>query len=154
VTPCTHGLADAHRDALWTPYIQMTSVLERGPVIFERADGIYLYDDKGKRYIDGHASLWLMNVGFGRHEIADAVYAQMQTMTFFSMFQGYSNPPAIELAELLLELTKPEGMGKVFYSDSGSESVETALKMARQYWETAGSQGSTSSSRERARIMA
>jgi len=141
MTPRTPSLADAHRDALWTPYMQMKSVLDHGPVIFERADGIYLYDSTGKRYIDGHASLWLMNVGFGRKEIADAAYEQMQKMTFFSMFQGFSNPPAIELAELLLELTRPEGMGKVFYSDSGSEAVETALKMARQYWKNRGLQG-------------
>jgi putrescine aminotransferase len=138
MTSRTRDLADAHREALWTPYIQMKSVLEHGPIIFERAEGIYLYDNTGKRYIDGHASLWLMNVGFGRKEIADAAYEQMQKMTFFSMFQGFSNPPAIELAEFLLELTQPEGMGKVFYSDSGSEAVETALKMARQYWKNRG----------------
>jgi adenosylmethionine-8-amino-7-oxononanoate transaminase len=141
MTPRHHNLADAHRDALWTPYIQMKSVLDRGPVIFDRAEGVYLYDNAGKRYIDGHASLWLMNVGFGRKEIADAAFEQMQKMTFFSMFQGFSNPPAIELAELLLQLTKTEGMGKVFYSDSGSESVETALKMARQYWKNRGLHG-------------
>jgi putrescine---pyruvate transaminase len=140
MTPSEHDLADVHRGALWTPYIQMKSVLEHGPVIFERGEGIYMYDTAGKRYIDGHASLWLMNVGFGRKEIADAAYEQMQKMTFFSMFQGYSNAPAIELAELLLELTGEEGMGKVFYSDSGSEAVETALKMARQYWKNRGQQ--------------
>ncbi|MEP7344278.1 MAG: adenosylmethionine--8-amino-7-oxononanoate transaminase [Gemmatimonadaceae bacterium] len=141
MTTDSHNLADAHLGALWTPFIQMKSVRENGPLIFERAEGIYLYDDQGKRYIDGHGSLWLMNVGFGRKEIADAAYEQMQKMTFFSMFQGFSNAPAIELAELLLELTKPEGMGKVFYSDSGSEAVETALKMARQYWKNRGLHG-------------
>jgi adenosylmethionine-8-amino-7-oxononanoate aminotransferase len=65
----------------------------------------------------------------------------MQRVAFFSMFQGYSNPPAIELAETLLRLTEPEGMSRVFYSDSGSEAVETALKLARQYWRNVGRPG-------------
>ena len=69
MTTDSHNLADAHLGALWTPFIQMKSVRDHGPLIFERAEGIYLYDDKGKRYIDGHGSLWLMNVGFGRKEI-------------------------------------------------------------------------------------
>src|SRR3712207_6299004 len=109
----THDLAPAHLHALWTPFIQMKSVLDSGPVIFERGEGVYLYDSEGRRYLDAHASLWLTNVGFGRREIADAAYEQMQKLAFFSMFQGYSNQPAIQLAERLLELTKPEGMGKV-----------------------------------------
>lgn len=134
-------LADAHRNALWTPFIQMKTVLDTGPVIFERGEGVYLYDAEGRRYIDAHASLWLTNVGFGRREIADAVYEQMQKLAFFSMFAGYSNEPAIKLAELLIDLTKPEGMGKVFYSDSGSEAVETSLKIARQYWKNRGRAG-------------
>ncbi|MFQ5914751.1 MAG: adenosylmethionine--8-amino-7-oxononanoate transaminase [Nitrospinota bacterium] len=128
----------AHRRHLWTPYIQMETIREHGPLIFERAEGCYLYDISGKKYLDAHASLWLVNIGFGRQEVADAAYAQMKKMAYFSMFMGYSNPPAIELAERLRELTEPEGMGKVFYSDSGSEAVETALKMARQYWRNLG----------------
>jgi adenosylmethionine-8-amino-7-oxononanoate transaminase len=119
----------------------MASVRETGPVVFESAEGVFLYDTTGKRYIDAHASLWLTNIGFGRREVIDAAYAQMQKMPFFSMFQGFANPPAIELAEKLLELTRPEGMGKVFYSDSGSEAVETALKIARQYWRNRGRTG-------------
>jgi adenosylmethionine-8-amino-7-oxononanoate transaminase len=131
-------LGDVHRQSLWTPYLQMKTVLDHGPLIFERGEGVYLYDASGRRYLDGHGSLWLMNVGWGRREIADAVYAQMQKMHFFSMFQGFSNPPAIELADLILTLAREEGMGKVFFSDSGSEAVETALKIARQYWRNRG----------------
>jgi adenosylmethionine-8-amino-7-oxononanoate transaminase len=121
--------------------MQMATVQKSGPVVFDRAEGVFLYDTTGKRYIDAHASLWLTNIGFGRREVIDAAYAQMQKMAFFSMFQGFTNPPAIELAERLLELTKPERMGKVFYSDSGSEAVETALKIARQYWRNRGRTG-------------
>ena len=141
MTPNVQDLADAHRNSLWTPFIQMKSVLEEGPVIFERGEGVYLFDTDGRRYLDAHASLWLTNVGFGRREVIDAAYEQMKRIAFFSMFQGYSNPPAIRLGELLVELAQTEGMGKVFYCDSGSESVETALKLVRQYWKNVGRAG-------------
>ncbi len=131
-------LDQAHRRSFWNPYTQMEVVREDGPLIFERAEGVYVYDTAGKKYLDGHASLWLTNVGFGRQEVVEAAYAQMKKMAFFSSFVGFSNPPAIELAERLRELTAPEGMGKVFYADSGSEAVETALKMVRQYWKNLG----------------
>lgn len=137
----TIDLSQAHRKTLWTPFIRMETVLEAGPLIFERGEGVYLYDTSGRRYLDAHGSLWLNNIGFGRKEIADAVYAQMQKLAFFSMFQGFSNPPAIELADRLMRLTQPEGMGRVFFSDSGSEAVETALKIVRQYWKNRGRAG-------------
>jgi len=127
-----------HRMSLWNPYIQMETVREKGPLIFDRAEGVYIYDETGKEYLDAHASLWLVNVGYGRQEILEAAYTQMKAMPFFSMFLGFSNRPAIELGERLRGLTLPEGMGKVFYSDSGSEAVETALKMVRQYWKNLG----------------
>ena len=114
-------LDQAHRMSLWTPYIQMETIREEGPLIFDRAEGVYLYDASGKKYLDAHASLWLVNVGYGRQEVNDAIHEQMKKMPFFSMFLGYSNAPAIELGERLKGLTEPEGMGKVFYSDSGSE---------------------------------
>jgi len=131
-------LAHAHTEGLWTPFIQMRTVREQGPLIFDRAEGVYLYDADGREYIDAHGSLWLANVGFGREEVIEAACAQLRKMAYFSMFMGYSNAPAIELASKLKELTATEGMGKVFYSDSGSEAVETALKLARQYWRNVG----------------
>ncbi len=130
-----------HRATLWTPFLQMQTVREQGPLIFERGEGVHIWDVNGKRYLDAHGSLWLMNVGFGRRELIAAATAQMEKLAYFSMFQAYSNPPAIALAERLLDLTRPEGMGKVFYSNSGSEAVETALKMARGYWKNRGKQG-------------
>jgi adenosylmethionine-8-amino-7-oxononanoate aminotransferase len=139
--PTAQDLAAAHRNSLWTPFIQMKSVLDEGPVIFERGEGVYLFDSTGRRYLDAHASLWLTNVGFGRREVIEAAYEQMKRIAFFSMFQGFSNPPAIELGGLLVELAGPEGLGKVFYSDSGSEAVETALKLVRQYWKNRGRAG-------------
>ena len=134
-------LSRKHIDRLWTPYIQMQTVRDQGPLVFDHAEGVYIYDVDGKQYLDGHASLWLMNVGFGRTEIADAAYAQMKELPLFSMFMGYSNRPAIALAEKLASLAEPEGMGKVFFSDGGSGAVETGLKMARAYWKNRGKSG-------------
>jgi adenosylmethionine-8-amino-7-oxononanoate transaminase len=134
-------LQQAHRSSLWTPFFQMETVRREGTVIFERAEGVRLWDVEGREYLDAHGSLWLANVGFGRAEIIEAVHEQMKRLPYFSMFAGYSNPRAIELAVRLLELTRPEGMGKVFFSDSGSEAVETALKLARQYWKNRGRAG-------------
>ncbi len=136
-----HELEKTHAQSLWTPFMQMKTLQERGPLVFERGEGAYLYDMQGKRYLDAHASLWLANVGYGRAEVIDAVCSQLKRMAYFSMFMSYSNEPAIQLAAKLLELTEPEGMGKVFYSNSGSEAVETALKIARQYWRNLGKAG-------------
>jgi adenosylmethionine-8-amino-7-oxononanoate transaminase len=132
---------ESHTRTLWTPYQQMRQVQSSGPLLFDRAEGVFLYDAEGREYLDAHASLWLANVGYGRMEIVDAVYEQMKKLPYFSMFMGFTNQPAIELAAKLTELTAPEGMGKVFYSDSGSEAVETALKIARQYWRNVGAAG-------------
>jgi adenosylmethionine-8-amino-7-oxononanoate transaminase len=132
------SLALTHQNTLWTPFMQMKTVQQQGPLIFEHAEGVHLYDTDGRAYLDAHGSLWLANVGYGRTEIADAVYEQMKKMAFCSMFMGFSNQPAIDLAASLIRHASPEGMGKVFYSDSGSEAVETALKIARQYWKNIG----------------
>lgn len=131
-------LGALHRSALWSPFLQMKAVGPDGHLVFERGEGVHVYDVAGREYLDGHGSLWLANVGYGRTEIADAVYEQMKKMAFFSMFMGFSNPAAIALAGKLTELAADEGMGKVFFSDSGSEAVETALKLARQYWKNVG----------------
>jgi adenosylmethionine-8-amino-7-oxononanoate transaminase len=141
MTTNDQDLDRTHRETLWTPYIQMQQVREDGPLIFDRGEGVYIYDSRGKRYLDAHASLWLMNIGFGRSEVIEAVHEQMKKLPFFSMFMGFSNAPAIRLADRLLQLTEPEGMAKVFFSNSGSEAVETALKMARNYWKNRGQGG-------------
>ena len=131
-------LKEAHLESIWSPFQQMQGLRGTGPVVFDRAEGVRIWDVEGREYLDGHGSLWLANVGYGRTEIADAVYEQMKKMAFFPMFMGFSHQPAITLATKLTELAAPEGMSKVFFSDSGSEAVETSLKIARQYWKNLG----------------
>ncbi|MBI3181882.1 MAG: adenosylmethionine--8-amino-7-oxononanoate transaminase [Myxococcales bacterium] len=106
------------------------------PLIIERAEGNYLFDDLGNRYLDGVSSLWVTVHGHRKRELDDAVRAQLEKVAHSTLL-GLTSPPAIELAEKLVALA-PEGLSKVFYSDSGSTSVEVALKMAYQYWRQKG----------------
>jgi adenosylmethionine-8-amino-7-oxononanoate aminotransferase len=122
----------------WSPFTRTRYIEEHGILPILRGKGSKVYDMDDREYIDAHASLWLVNVGYGRQEIIDAVNLQMQTLPWFSCFEGYTNLPSIDLAERLVHMLKPEGMDKVFFSGGGSEAVETALKIARQYWKLKG----------------
>src|SRR3989338_698092 len=104
--------------------------------IIERGDGVYLEDIYGRRYLDGVSSLWCNVHGHRVPEIDRAIENQLKKIGH-STFLGLSNPPAITLAEKLIGIA-PRGLTRVFYSDSGSEAVEVALKMAFQYWRQSG----------------
>jgi adenosylmethionine-8-amino-7-oxononanoate aminotransferase len=95
-------------------------------------------DAAGRSYIDGHAGLWLMNVGWGRESIAEAAAQQMRRLPWFSSFGRFSNEPAIALSRRLAELLEPEGMRHFFFTNSGSEANDTAIKIARQYFRQKG----------------
>jgi len=127
-------------DALnwWGPYTNMKEVTKSGPDVIVRSEGIYVYDAQGRRYLDGHGGLWLANVGYGRREIIDAIARQAEELAWFPSFGGFANRPSLELADRLIELTQPERMARVFFSNDGSEAVEAALKIARQYWKVRG----------------
>jgi adenosylmethionine-8-amino-7-oxononanoate aminotransferase len=116
----------------------MRDVAAGGPKVITRAEGVYVYDDRGRRYIDGHGGLWLANAGYGRREIIQAIAEQAEELAWFSSFGGFANTPSLALADRLVGLLQPEGMAHVMFSNDGSEAVETALKMARQYWRLRG----------------
>jgi adenosylmethionine-8-amino-7-oxononanoate aminotransferase len=140
-------LAAADRDHLWHPFTQQRGWEEEEPVIVERAAGAELIDARGRRYIDGVSSLWC-NVHGHRHPRIDrAVRAQLDRVAHTTML-GLSHPPAIRLARKLVALA-PDGLTRVFYSDSGSTATEIALKMAFQYWQQRGGQDA-----ERTRFVA
>lgn len=122
----------------WGPYTNMRSLAQLGPKIISRADGVYVYDDRGRQYIDGHGGLWLANVGYGRREIIDAIAQQAEALAWFPSFGGFANEPSLRLADRLVELMRVDGMAHVMFSNDGSEAVETALKIARQYWKALG----------------
>jgi len=96
-----------------------------------------LRDTEGREYLDGLAGLWLANSGYSREEIARAAYEQMKTLSYYTLFWGWSNPPAIRLAARLAELAPP-GLNRVFFTSGGSEANETSIKIARLFWEGMG----------------
>lgn len=115
---------------LWHGNLQHYGLEKRPPLEIARAEGCLVYDSEGRRYLDAMAGLWCVNVGYGRREIVDAVAAQMARMPYYPLTQ--SHPPGAQLAARLAGLL-PAELSRVFFLNSGSEAVETALKMARQY---------------------
>jgi adenosylmethionine-8-amino-7-oxononanoate aminotransferase len=130
------GLAADDRRYLWHPFTQQRGWEQEDPLVVTDADGCWLIDDRGRRYVDGVSSLWCTVHGH-RHPVLDlAVKDQLDRVAHTTML-GLTHEPAIELARQLVELAPP-GLARVFYSDSGSTAAEIALKMAFQYWQQLG----------------
>jgi len=121
---------------LWHPFTQQQAWPDDDPLIIERAEGSSLIDDLGRRYLDGVSSLWVTVHGHRKREIDEAVRAQLDRVAHSTLL-GLSSVPAVELAAKLVAIA-PAGLTRVFYSDSGSTSVEIAVKMAYQYWRQKG----------------
>jgi adenosylmethionine-8-amino-7-oxononanoate aminotransferase len=121
---------------LWHPFTQMRTWLEDESIIIERGEGNYLIDVHGRRYLDGVSSLWCNVHGHRKRELDEALRHQTERIAHSTML-GLSNIPAIELAQELISIA-PAGLSRVFYSDSGAEAVEVAVRMATQYWQLAG----------------
>jgi adenosylmethionine-8-amino-7-oxononanoate aminotransferase len=121
---------------LWHPFTQMQEWKTEEPCIISQGEGHYLIDVNGRRYLDGVSSLWCNVHGHRKKEIDDAVKAQLDRIAH-STFLGLSHVPGIQLAQKLVEIA-PDGLRRVFYSDSGATAVEIALKMAVQYWQLKG----------------
>jgi adenosylmethionine---8-amino-7-oxononanoate aminotransferase len=130
------SLADKDRHYVWHPFTQMRDWLGDEPLIIERAEGNWVIDTDGNRYLDAVSSLWVNLHGHRRREIDAAIRAQLDRVAHSTLL-GLGNVPAIELAERLVRVA-PAGLAKVFYSDSGSTATEIALKMAFQYWRQRG----------------
>ncbi|GEK59924.1 aspartate aminotransferase family protein [Marinococcus halophilus] len=116
-------------------YLHPASVPGQKPkMIFKEGKGIHVTNTDGDRYIDGISMLWNVNLGHGQKELAEAARQQMDSLAFASSFAGYSNEPAIHLASTLAEWA-PEGLNASFFTSGGSESNDTAFKIARFYWQ-------------------
>jgi len=129
-------LKDLDRRLLWHPFTQMQEYMDEEPLIVERGEGCQLFDIEGNAYLDGISSLWVNVHGHRRAELDAAIQAQLGRVAHSTML-GIGNVPSIQLAERLLQVA-PKNLGRVFYSDNGSTSVEIALKMAFQYWRQQG----------------
>ncbi|WP_295640959.1 aspartate aminotransferase family protein [uncultured Methylibium sp.] len=119
------------------PFTDFHALAKKGSRIITQADNIYLRDSEGQRILDAMSGLWCVNVGYGRAELIDAATAQLKQLPFYNAFFQTATPPAIELAELLAEVTPPQ-FQHVFFSGSGSEGNDTVVRMVRRYWDVLG----------------
>jgi putrescine aminotransferase len=119
------------------PFTDFKALASKGSRIITRADGIYVWDSDGRRILDAMSGLWCVNVGYGRKELIAAATAQLERLPFYNSFFQTATPPAIELAELLAEVSPPQ-FQHVFFSGSGSEANDTVVRMVRRYWDILG----------------
>ena len=126
----TEDYQNIDRAHAWHPLYQHKNLDNTQLTVFEQGKGVFLTDYNGKQYLDAYSGLWNVNVGYGRQEIADAVYKQIQKLPYYPLSQ--INKPATLLAQKLANLL-PGNLNHTFFCNSGSEANETAIKMARQY---------------------
>jgi adenosylmethionine-8-amino-7-oxononanoate aminotransferase len=124
---------------LWMHFTRMSSYASSDVPVIVRGSGQYVYDQHGKRYLDGLAGLFVSQIGHGRKEVAEAAARQAGELAYFPLW-SYANPRAIELAERLADLA-PGDLNRVFFTTSGSEAVESAWKLAKQYFKLNGQYG-------------
>jgi hypothetical protein len=133
------AMQDAARRHLWLHFTRMSSYANGEVPVIVRGSGQYVFDQKGKRYLDGLAGLFVSQIGHGRKEVAEAGAQQGSELAYFPLW-SYAHPRAIELAERLATLA-PGDLNRVFFTTSGSEAVESAWKLAKQYFKTIGEPG-------------
>ncbi|MGY4710289.1 aspartate aminotransferase family protein [Mycolicibacterium sp. CBM1] len=126
--------ADRH---LWGHFARHGNGLT--PPIISRGEGVYIYDSHGKKYFDGLSGLFVVQAGHGRKELAEAAAKQAETLEFFPLW-SYATPPAIELADRLAKYA-PGDLNRVFFTTGGGEAVESAWKLAKQYFKLTGKPG-------------
>jgi putrescine aminotransferase len=122
------------------PFTDFKSLANKGSRIVTKADNIYLWDSDGHKILDAMSGLWCVNVGYGQQALIDAATKQMTELPFYNSFFQTATPPAIELAELLAQVSPPQ-FQHVFFSGSGSEGNDTIVRMVRRYWDLLGQPG-------------
>src|SRR3954467_10173514 len=130
------ALAASARDHLWMHFTRMSAYQQADVPVITRGEGPYIWDSNGKRYLDGLAGLFVVQAGHGRSELAEAASKQASELAFFPLW-SYAHPQAVALAERLAAGT-PGDLNRVFFTTGGSEAVETAWKLAKQYWKLVG----------------
>jgi adenosylmethionine-8-amino-7-oxononanoate aminotransferase len=135
--PTQDALQSAARDHLWMHFSRHSSYENGGEVpVIARGDGPYIYDAKGRRYLDGLAGLFVVQAGHGREELAQAAAKQAAELAFFPLW-SYAHPKAVELSERLADLA-PGDLNRVFFTTGGGEAVESAWKLAKHFFKLTG----------------
>src|SRR5271169_838856 len=127
---------EAAKRNLWLHFTRMSGYADSDVPVIVRGSGAYVFDQHGRRYLDGLSGLFVSQVGHGRQEIAEAGARQAGELAYFPLW-SYAHPKAIELAQRLAELA-PGDLNRVFFTTSGSEAVESAWKLAKQYFKLTG----------------
>jgi adenosylmethionine-8-amino-7-oxononanoate aminotransferase len=136
-TPRGTRRVDAARDHLWMHFARHSGLYEGHDVpVIVRGDGVRIWDDAGRRYLDGLAGLFVVQVGHGRRELAEVAARQAEQLAYFPLW-SYAHPAAVDLAERLAAYA-PGDLNRVFFTTGGGEAVETAWKLAKQYWKLVG----------------
>jgi adenosylmethionine-8-amino-7-oxononanoate aminotransferase len=127
--------------SLWHPMTAPADSLANAPTILTSASGVRIRDIDGHEVVDAVGGLWNVNLGYSCQPVKDAIAAQLDALPYYSIFRGTSNDKVIELAEELRAFFEPDGLTRAFYTSGGSDSVETALRLARQYHKIRGEPG-------------
>src|SRR4051812_8472082 len=138
-TPEPFGAGDTSN--LWLHFARMGTFTNTPPPVIVRGEGARIYDDRGRSYIDGVAGLFVVQAGHGRRELAEVAARQTEQLAFFPLW-SYAHPSAIELAQRLAA-EAPGDLNRVFFTTGGSEAVESAWKVAKQYFKLIGKPGKT-----------
>jgi len=120
------------------PYTPLDRIAVTGPMVIRKGDGVYVEDDRGRRYLEGMAGLWCTALGFSEQRLVDAAIRQMRDLPYYQIFAGRSNEPSIELSERLLAMTRHLGMDKALFANSGSEANDAAVKLVWYYFNAIG----------------
>ncbi len=128
---------------MWHPMTSPQDSVEMPPKIITASDGVTIEDIDGHRVVDGVGGLWNVNLGYSCQPVKDAIAAQLDRLPYYSTFRGTSNDVAIELSYELSEFFAPDGLRRAFFTSGGSDSVETSLRLARQYHKLRGEPGRT-----------
>ncbi len=119
------------------PFTHHRDLADKGVRVITRAEGPWIFDSEGNRILDAMAGLWCVNIGYGRHELAEAAARQMRELPYYNTFFQSAHPPVIALAERLARLA-PEGLDHVFFATGGSDANDTNIRLVRHYWARRG----------------
>ncbi|MEP3298169.1 aspartate aminotransferase family protein [Tateyamaria sp.] len=128
---------------MWHPMTSPKDTIDQPPKIITGSNGVNITDIDGHSVVDGVGGLWNVNLGYSCQPVKDAISAQLNELPYYSTFRGTSNDAAIELSYELNEFFAPDGLQRAFFTSGGSDSVETALRLARQYHKLRGEPGRT-----------
>jgi len=135
--PVMDPIQQKAKDHLWMHFTRQSGMEEgKGVPVIVRGEGHHIYDDKGNKYFDGLSGLFVVQVGHGRERLAEVAKKQAEELAFFPLW-SYAHPKAVELADRLADYA-PGDLNRVFFTTGGGEAVESAFKLAKQYWKLMG----------------